>query len=171
MAKKKIIHINITADTSRLLNDFPQLSKDQNNPTYINPTYLYMIVSDNSAINGQGTGDLSIVARVGDILRFYATSEYNNFNQPVILYNLSKTRGDNVLKTPTFTLRQFPRHKSIDPTDYNPLTSSIDTHDFWFAENQVIQTGAETFLLNFALYDSDCNLCGYFSWDPTIIVK
>jgi hypothetical protein len=172
MAKNKIININIIIDTSRLMTSFPGGgSKDQNNPTGIDHTYQYMVVSDGAAISGQGTGDLSFQATQGDVVRFYATSEYNNYDNPVVLYQLFKFGGQDVFINPNFTLEQFPGVDTVVPQSFNPLVTKIAQQDFWFAQNTVNQKGTENYGLRFALYNSDNALFGYFSWDPVITAK
>lgn len=171
MPKSKIINVNIIIDSSRLINDFKSPSKDQNNPTGIGHNYQFMVVSDGASITGQGTGDLSFVAKQGDIVRFYATSEYNNFDNPVILYNLFKFGGDDVFQNPNFTLENFPGADIVVPTKFNPLYTKKATQNFWFAQNTVNAKGVENYGLRFALYDSDLNIYGYFSWDPQITAK
>lgn len=171
MPKNKIINVNIVIDTTRLMTNYPNPSKDQNNPTGIDHTYQYMVVSDNASISGQGTGDLSIQATQGDIVRFYATSEYNNYDQPVILYKLFKFGGTDVFMNPNFELQNFPGSDTIVPTGFNPLVTQKSTANFWFAQNTVNQKGTENYGLCFGLYDSNMNLFGFFSWDPAITAK
>lgn len=167
----KVINVNIVIDTSRLMNDIKNPSKDQNNPTGISHTYQYMVVSDGASISGQGTGDLSFQARQGDVVRFYATSEYDNFDQPVIVYSLFKFGGDDVFLKPNFEFQAFPGHDTMVPSGFNPLSVKRVQQDFWFAQNTVNKKGTEHYGLRFALYDTDLNLYGYFQWDPTIIAK
>jgi hypothetical protein len=171
MPKNKIINVNIIIDSSRLMNDFKSPSKDQNNPTGIGHNYQFMVVSDGASLSGQGTGDLSFVAKQGDVVRFYATSEYNNFDNPVILYKLFKFGGADVFQNPNFELQNFPGSDIIVPTKFNPLVAGKSTQNFWFAQNTVNAKGTENYGLQFALYDSDLNIYGYFSWDPAITSK
>ncbi|MEA5258731.1 inclusion body family protein [Arcicella aquatica] len=176
MAKNKIINVNIIIDTTRLMRDFKSPSKDQNNPTGIGHNYQYMVVSEGTNINGQGTGDLSFTAVQGDVVRFYAVSEYNNYDNPVILYNLFKFGGVDVFNNPNFELQQFSNVSTVAPKTFNPLTlQSGVTQNFWFAQNTVNQKGTENYGLRFALYNYDDSnnliLYGYFAWDPTIIAK
>lgn len=171
MSKNKIINVNIIIDSSRLMKDFPNPSKDQNNPTGIGHNYQFMVVSDTASISGQGTGDLSIAATQGDVVRFYATSEYNNYDNPVILYKLFKFGGDNVFQNPNFELQNFPGVGIVVPTQFNPLTTGQSTQNFWFAQNTVNAKGTENYGLQFGLYNSDLSLYGYFSWDPAITAK
>lgn len=173
MAKNKIINVNIIINTARLMKDFPTPSKDQNKPTGIAHDYQYMVVSDNAQISGQGTGDLSFTAVQGDVVRFYAVSEYNNYDFPVILYKLFKISGDNVFNKTDFELQSFSKVDTVAPASFNPLVlkSPNPTQDFWFAQNTVNNKGTEYYGLQFAVYNSDLSLYGYFSWDPKIVAK
>ncbi len=173
MSKNKIINVNIIIDTTRLMKTFTSPSTDQNNPTGIDHTYQYMVVADGTNINGQGTGDLSFTAIQGDVVRFYAVSEYNNYDSPVILYNLFKYGGDDVFTNPNFELQQFPDVVTVGPASFNPLVlqNPNPTQNFWFAQNTVNKKGTENYGLRFAVYNSDLSIFGYFSWDPAITAK
>lgn len=169
MSKNKIININIIIDTTKLMNDQTNPSKDANNPTLIGHQYQFMVVSDGASdISGQGSGDLRFSATQGDVVRFTAVSEFNNYDQPVILYDLFKFGGSDVFLNPHFTLQQFGDVDTIAPKSFNPLTTKTVQQDFWFAQNTVNSKGTENFGLKFALYNSDLSLYGYFSWDPAI---
>lgn len=170
MSKNKIINISIIIDTTKLMDDLTSPpSKDQNNPTPIGHQYQYMVVSDGANnISGQGTGDLSFYATQGDIVRFTAVSEFNNFDQPVILYDLFKFGGSDVFVNSHFTLQQFNAVGTVIPVTFNPLIIKTVEQNFWFAQNTVNNKGTENFGLRFALYNSDLSIFGYFSWDPTI---
>lgn len=175
MPKNKIVNVNIIINATRLINDFTgkTVSKDSTRPTPIDHTYQYMVVSEGSSISGQGTGDLSFGAKQGDVVRFYATSEFNNFDVPVILYDLFKISGDDVFSNPDFTLEPFPGTETVAPKSFNPLVlkNPNPNQDFWFAQNTVNSKGTEAYGLKFAVYNSDLTLFGYFQWDPTIIGK
>jgi nematocidal protein AidA len=171
MSKNKIVNINITVDTSGLIRDVPNPSKNQDSPTAIKHSYQYMVVSDNTGMSGQGTGDLSLVVNQGDVVRFYMTSEYNNFDNPVVIYKLFKISGDDVFKSSSFTLELLPNANTVTPASFNPLNVEKTTQNFWFAQNTVNNKGKENYGLLFALFDSDMKLIGYYSWDPTITAE
>lgn len=169
MPNNKVINVNIIIDTSKLMSDCTNPSKDPNNPTGIGHQYQFMVVSDGaSAVQGQGTGDLSFDATQGDVVRFTAISEFNNFNNPVVLYNLFKYGGSDVFAQPHFTLQPFSDVSTVAPSNFNPLRVNTVTQNFWFAQNTVNNKGTENFGLYFAVYNPDLSLFGYFSWDPAI---
>lgn len=171
MPKNSFINVNITIDTSRLKQNFKNPSTNENSPIAIDHSYQYMVVSQATNITGQGTGDLSFQAQQGDVVRFYATSEYNNYDSPVILCGLFKYGGDDVFKDPNFRLETFPGVETIVPIGFNPLKTQKGSQDFWFAENTVNKKGTEKYGLKFAVYNSDNTLYGFFQWDPTIVCK
>ena len=170
----KVININIIIDTTQIMSDFngKEVSKDALNPTPIGHQYQFMVISDGgSNVQGEGTGDLSFSATQGDVVRFYATSEFNNFDQPVILYDMFKYGGDNVFNNPSFNLQSFGAHSTLAPITFNPLLIKTIDQDFWFAQNTVNNKGTENYGLKFAVYNTDLSIFGYFQWDPTITVQ
>jgi hypothetical protein len=169
MPKNKVINVNIIIDSSSLINDYSNPSKDQDNPTEIGHNYQFMVSSDNKGLSGQGTGNLNFGAKQGDVVRFYATSEYNNFDNPIILYKLFNFGGSNVFQDPNFELENFPDADIIVPATFNPLTTEQSTQNFWFAQNTVNAKGKQNYGLQFALYNSDLTLYGFFSWKPSIV--
>ncbi|MCP2029301.1 hypothetical protein L1276_004485 [Flavobacterium sp. HSC-32F16] len=169
MSKNKVINVNIIIDTCRVMDDYKNPSKDQNNPTGIGNSYQFMVASDNTGLSGQGTGNLRIKAKQGDVVRFYATSEYNNFDNPVIVYQLFNLKDNDLFQNPNFQLEDFPDADIIVPEVFNPLNAVQSTQNFWFAQNTVNAKGEQNYGLQFALYDSSLSLFGYFSWKPTVM--
>lgn len=169
MQKNKIVNVNIIIESNRLINDYKDPSKDQNQPTDIGNGYQFMVSSDGSSLSGQGTGNLNIGAKQGDVVRFYATSEYNNYDNPVILYNLFNFGESTVFQKPNFELENFPDADIIIPAMFNPLTTAESTQNFWFAQNTINAKGKQNYGLQFALYNSDLTLYGCFSWKPSIV--
>ncbi|WP_299675567.1 AidA/PixA family protein [uncultured Tenacibaculum sp.] len=150
----KVININIIIDTTQIMSDFNgnEVSKDALNPTPIGHQYQFMVISDGgSNVQVEGTGDLSFSATQGDVVRFYATSEFNNFDQPVILYDMFKYGGDDVFNNPNFNLQSFGLHTTLAPKTFNPLTIKMIDQDFWFAQNTVNNKGTENYGLKFCL--------------------
>lgn len=169
MSKNKIINVNIIIDTSRIMSDYEDPSTDQENPTLIGSNYQFMVASGHAGLSGQGTGNLNIGAKQGDVVRFYATSEYNNFDNPVVLYELDNFGKDRIFKNPDFTLENFPDADVVVPDEFNPLEVESSTQNFWFAQNTVQKKGKQDYGLRFALYDSDLKLFGFFGWKPVVV--
>lgn len=169
-----ITNVQITIDTDRLIKDYPNPSQDPGSPTGIAHNYQYMVVSGNEAINGQGTADLEFTAYPGDEVRFTMTSEYNNMDNPVLMYGITKF-GEGTDVFGTFTSESatdstpVPNGNAVVPPVYAEET-------FYYYQANVKQSGQEHFMISFAMYErvrggGDPQLIGYFIWDPTITVK
>lgn len=166
----KTINIQVTIDAVAVVNAYPNPSKDQNNPTGIGHQYSYMVATSNT-ISGSGTGDLNFSANVGDVVRFFGTSASDNFEDSVLIYNITRYQGDDVFSE--FHSETFTK-KGVSPTGAEVLPATIANQKFWFFEADVISSGTEGYRVVFALYTRDNNgyptLYGYFQWDPTITV-
>ncbi|MBQ4835446.1 hypothetical protein J8M00_03730 [Pseudoalteromonas luteoviolacea] len=55
-----------------------------------------MFVSGNSSISGQGSSQLNFLAVVGDKVRFHGTSESDNFEKIVQVYDIKRFDGEQV---------------------------------------------------------------------------
>ncbi|WP_459209756.1 inclusion body family protein [Aquimarina rhabdastrellae] len=168
-----ITNLQTVIDTSKVIRDFKNPSKDKNRPTAINPSgYMYMVVSDNQAISGQGTININFNASVGDVVRMSAVSEFNNFENPVVLYNVAKLSGDDVFSS--FISRSFETKTPI-PNKPNPLPPLFENRTFSFYQADVEKVGSQNFTIWFALYErrrgGNPELYGYFKWDPKITVS
>jgi hypothetical protein len=172
----QITNIQIIIDTDKIQNDYPNGgSKDSTKPTGIGHQYQYMVSSNLTGSAGSGTADLTINALVGDVVRFNAVSEYDNFNSAVIMYNVQKFGGSNVFGD--FTSKVFTAPGVQPSVGASPLPIQVvNTMTYWFYQADVITSGTEQYNISFALYTLDraagtMKLFGYFVWDPTIIVK
>jgi hypothetical protein len=101
---QEIINIQLVIDTDAITNDYPNPSKDKNQPTGLPHKYMYMVATRGDVITGSGGADLVIKADVGDIIRWYVVSEYGNFDSAVVIYNLPKWSGETVFNDPTFSV-------------------------------------------------------------------
>lgn len=165
----KIINVLITIDTESVRTSSP--SKEQNNPTGIGHNLGFMVATGTKVNSGQGTGDLSFTALVGDTVRVFATSGSDNFDSAVLLYGLPKFGGTQVLSQ--FSYKSFTK-STVVPNPTSTLPAQIVDEVFWFFEADVIIKGTENYMVQFALYTRDDNgqpvLFGYYAWDPTITV-
>lgn len=173
MEANYITHVNITINTDAVIRDYPNPSKDSGKPTGIGHSYEYMVASNNTAISGQGGADLNFAAAVGDTVRFYGTSESNNFDNSVLIYGIVKFGGENVFSD--FVSQSFVK-KDTYPSGKSVLPATFRDNEFYFFEADVINRGTENYKVQFALYVRDRSkedpvLYGYFQWDPTITVK
>lgn len=176
MATSEIINVTTIIATDRIIASNPKISKNPNSPTPLGHEFMYMVASGSAMdITGSGTGNLAFTAQQGDVVRFYATSEYDNYQQSVIMYGMFKYSG-NIIFNNNFTLETFSNVTTPVPTSFNPLTISMKGQDFWFAQNTVNNKGTEGVGFQFAIYQtlrgsSTPQLYGYFQWDPTITAK
>ncbi len=170
----KTINILITIDTDSVLANFPkQPNPNQNNPVGIAHSMGFMVATGCPINSGQGTGDLSIAALVGDTVRAFATSGSDNFEAAVLLYGMPQFSGTNVFGP--FNYQNFNKSTVIPNGVTQPLPAQIVTETFWFYQASVVNTGTEGYEVQFALYTRDPNngqpvLYGYFYWDPQITV-
>ncbi|BDS13388.1 inclusion body family protein [Aureispira anguillae] len=167
----KTINIQVTIDAVGVVNSYPNPSKDQHNPTGIGHNFGYMVATSNT-ISGSGTGDLNFSANVGDTVRFFGVSASDNFEDSILIYNITKYQGTNVFSE--FHSQTFTK-KGVSPSGPEVLPAKIANQAFWFFEADVINAGTEGYRVVFALYTRDTNgyptLYGYFQWDPTITVN
>jgi len=177
-ASSEIININMIIDIDSLLRDFPDGgSADINAPTPINHNYSYMVASG-AALNptGIGTGDLAFGAAVGDVVRFTAVSEYNQFRQSVVLYDMFYIDGDHVFQQESFELRNGNEVLTPFPISFEEYNVSFIPTDFYWAQNTISSPGIENYGLRFALYvlergQERPTFKGFFQWDPRVTVQ
>jgi len=169
----KTINILITIDTDAVQANYPNPSKDQNNPTGIGHNMGYMVATGTKINSGQGTGDLSITALVGDTVRAFATSGSDNFEDAVLLYGMPMFSGTQVMSA--FNYQNFTKSAVIPNSTTTVLPAKIVDEVFWFYQASVITKGTENYKVQFALYTRDPGtgqpvLKGYYAWDPQITV-
>jgi hypothetical protein len=168
----KIINILITIDTDRVKTIAP--SQDPNKPAGIAHNLGYMVCTGTTVNSGQGTGDLDFNATVGDVVRAFATSGSDNFEDAVLLYGMPKFSGDQVFSA--FNYQNFTKSTVNPNSTTSVLPARIVDEVFWFYKADVIARGVEGYMVQFALYTRDPDtaqpvLKGYYAWDPTIRVK
>ena len=172
----KTINILITIDTDGIKKAFPNGgSKDSNNPTGLDHQKGFMIASGTTINSGQGTGDLSIKALVGDtVLRAFATSGSDNFEDAVLLYGMPKFRDDYVFGP--FHYQDFTKTTVLPKSNTEVLPARTNVEEnFWFYEADVKKKGKEGYAVKIGLYTRSPDtgehvLYGYFWWDPEITV-
>ena len=124
----KTINILIAIDTDKLKSQYPNGSKDPNNPTGIGHDLGYMVATGTKINSGQGTGDLSISALVGDTLRAFARSGSDNSEDAVLLYGLPRFSGDQV--TSDFQYQNFEKTTMTPNSQTQPLPAKIADEGF-----------------------------------------
>lgn len=165
------INILITIDTDAVQKI--QGSNDPNNPTGIAHNMGYMVATGTTVNSGQGTGDLSIAALVGDTVRAFATSGSDNFEDAVLLYGMPRFSGTQVFGP--FYYQNFVKSTVVPQSTSTPLPARIVDETFWFYQASVAAAGTEGYMVQFALYvrskpTGQPLLSGYYAWDPMITV-
>ncbi|PWK78338.1 inclusion body protein [Mucilaginibacter oryzae] len=172
-SSQEIINIQIVIDTDAITNDYPNPSQDPNNPTGLPHTYMYMVATRGNTIGGSGGADLNVKADVGDVIRWYAVSEYGNFDSSVVIYKLAWYAQDVVFDGETFNVYN---RTGILPAKGTAIPVGYSVQNFWFNQATVVAKGTEQYNVQFALYVRQRGvdqpvLFGYYYWDPTITVQ
>ncbi len=170
----KIINIQITIDTDGVRKAYPKPSQNSNSPTGIGHDYGFMVATGTTVNSGQGTGDLSIQALVGDNVRTFGVSGSNNFEDAVLIYNMPRYSGSQVLGPQSN--QEFTKSTVVPGSTTAPLPPNIVNQMFWFLEADVVAAGTENYKVQFGLWTRDDQtgqpkLFGYYQWDPQITVK
>lgn len=167
------INILITIDTDTVVKNYPNPSQNSNAPTGIAHNMGYMVATGAKVNSGQGTGDLSFAALVGDTVRAFATSGSDNFEAAVLLYGMPMFSGTQVFGP--FNYQNFTKSTVVPNSTSTVLPAKIVDETFWFYQASVSTKGTEGYMIQFALYQRDTTtgqpvLKGYYAWDPTITV-
>lgn len=166
----KTIDILVTVDAQSIMSQYPNASTDENNPTMINPNFVYMFASTN-ALSGNGTGDLAISAQVGDSVNFSCITISNNSVNSAFIYDIQRVAGSDVFSQFTSSMLNL---STLEPSVPDALPPALTNQKFWKFGANVISLGSERYTANFALYEgisgSNPQLVGYFTWDPKIVV-
>jgi hypothetical protein len=175
-ASSQTVNVLIVIDTEYIKRNYPNGSKDPNNPTGIDHNSQFMICTDpRGPVQGQGTADLSFPANVGDFVSFRGTSIYQNSDDAVIVYGIKYWKGDQVFNTFVTNMVTLTGAAQPDPNQLNGLPALKVTQNFLSLDSKVARKGTENFYVYIALYTLDSsgenqNLFGYYYWDPQIIV-
>ncbi len=173
------IDILCAFDTAKILALNPTPSKNSNSPTPITSDLLYMIVTKDSSVSGNGTGDLRVKAAVGDQLRWREESLSNNFDTSVLFYNFVSNGQNLITLPPTLvggiqangvvisTLEVQPNAAAAPPW----LSAGAVQTPYHYWQTTTEAKGSVTYHWQFAISDSRGNLLGYFQWDPYITIE
>lgn len=168
-----IIDIDIVVDTVNLMAAIQNPSKDPKNPTPIGHTYAYMVAAKDYVKSGQATGDLSISADIGDIVRWRMVSLSGNTSYSANLQNIQFFSGTPVTATIEGKLSQpqTPVPGTTPGTIALPPTyTTTSQYDFYLTAD-VVKAGTGNYNISFAVlqyHSSQLQVLGYFVWDPTI---
>lgn len=136
---------------------------------------IVMIASNEKTISGGNTANLVFAANVGDVVRFTGLSEYNNFDNPVIVYAIKYYDKDRVFGE--FRSKTYEKEIPVGTSGSSALPSKCEENTFNFFTTDIIRTGTEAYNVHFAIYKlntgtGDCGeLYGYFKYDPSVVVE
>jgi nematocidal protein AidA len=177
-ASAQNINILIVIDTEYVKKTHPkQTNPNMQQPAGIDHSGQFMLCTGSRGIiSGQGTGDLNFRANPGDFVQFTGVSIYENSDDAVIVYNITKYGGTDVFNQ--FVPNVITRKNAVapDPATENGLPAIHTQLNFNSFDSKVRNGGTENFNVAFALYTLDDDgetqsLYGYFYWDPTITVS
>jgi nematocidal protein AidA len=160
--------VMITIDSATIVAVYGR-NNDPNNPRNVDQKYIYMVTAQPNAFSGNGGGELDLKVRVNDNIRWRETSITAGSDQQILLYKFVSTDPRNELITPPFPVVTYPTVPFPDPNNpARPVPTKI-TDFFW--QCTVRNTGRVTYHFQFMVTDRDCNVLGYYQWDPFITIS
>lgn len=179
------IDILVVIDTDAIINSSLDPGQNPDEPTPIDHNNQFMFCNDprkfpdNTGPKGQGTGDLNFPAAPNDIVCFRGTSVYNNSDDAVLIYDIVKYGGDDVMNNqfvPVSVTRTGAAVPQTGPGTGNGLPAQLQKLTFYGMQTTVSAAGKENFKIRFAIYRLDDSgekqqLYGYYEWDPSITVS
>jgi hypothetical protein len=172
------MYLQLTINTDRLVdacnNGTIYRSENPDKPAIINQSYVFIAKPDYLRTNKIKSKYLKITAQIGDHILLYATSEYSNIDNPVLIYSIVHDKGHKVLDDFLSKKLILP---GIEPDDETIIPPVIKKDmDYWHFRIRVASKGIETFNIRFALYQRDRKqetpiLYGYFGLSSRIIVE
>jgi|GEM_PF-2522700 len=167
------ISIMVTLDTDAIQKDYPNPGRDSGTPTVIGNDRSYVIATGTTVTSGQGTADLRTTSAVGDKVRIFTTSGSDNFEDSVLVYDISK--DDDAVLGPFEYKRAL--ESAVAPASHtSPLPAQTQEKDFWYYQARGIGVGDACLSLKFALYTRSKKtgepvLVGYFACSLTITLS
>lgn len=143
-------------------------SQDPDHPTHLGPEHLCMVACGKEfTASHHIRGILHLAAPPIDAFRFHMTSEYHNFQNPVIQYKL-EVIGHAHIKPHIYPDAPVPQPKS-----FSPLTIETGEQYISFFEADLHDQQHVQIRQSFAVYLNQRGmdapqLWGYFVWEPTI---
>jgi hypothetical protein len=141
-------------------------------PTSIDPSQGYMIVTAAGGVANQGTGNIAFEASAGDVVRFFATSGSNNFEQALLIQGIHHAGGTRILKGFKSMMQE---RISIAPASVTSvLPTQLVPRQFPFYQCEIARAGTESYHLMLAYYGRDeegqPRFAGLYQWDPRITI-
>ncbi len=168
-----IIDIKMVLDTALFWQRHPNLSRNLNTPTEIDPEEAFVVAAPKQNVYRHASDKLELVAGKEDVLRWHVgLTARDKFH--VILYKIIADPTVVQLTTiPAIAVisGSFPVPNTKNPTLY---TESQRTEAYF--ECEVNGYGKQFYKFLFCILernevDGSFNTVGYFSWRPTLIIR
>ncbi len=170
-----VIDIVVVLDTKAVLSSYGT-GGTSTAPKWIGHNYAYMIAQSAFVRSGQATGDLSVNAEVGDVIRWRLLSLTGDADQAAEIYDISRYSGVQVTATPQALLAHplVPEPILVDGKNTTPPTYNAVKQDDYYLQATIVESGTENYSVYFYITErqgSTLVLKGYYAWDPQIVVS
>lgn len=176
------VNIIIVADTGKLFshyqNDMP--SRDHQNPTRLGSNeadyFAFMVTTKDRVIAGQATANLTLRAKAGEPIRFIGMSESANMDDAIVVYNITRFRGDDITSKAVFNVMRKGSVQPIEDSDTFPVVDLNVDHDFWPTESSIKRRGTAVYKVRFGMYHrrnqgDEQKLFGFYEFLATLNVS
>ncbi|WP_434526705.1 AidA/PixA family protein [Photorhabdus asymbiotica] len=168
------IDILVAVDVKSIANDIgkinSKLSQDCKKPTPIDDKYFYYITTQDQQYTPKdnATGKTIITGKVGDSIRWRATSLSAQNNHQVFLYHMKALSNATYTSSPIINKLSsdiYFSKETINPkTVYTPFTAMYIS----YLETTLLSPGDVQYISYISIYDNNNSLIGYCSHDPLI---
>lgn len=169
----RAIYVRVVVDVGSVLRDQPDAVKDADTQTAVASDRAQIAVTATAGIADQETGHLTLQARAGDTLRFFAKSGSNNLEHAALIEDLHPA-GDDSLLQHTGAVALSRTAISPDAQAAVQLAEPAE-HSFTFWQAAVTRDGAQAYALILALYDRDEHgqprFGGLYRWDLNLTIQ
>lgn len=168
----EFINILVVINTEPLLQAYTNGSTDLDHPKAITHEYAFMVAPPENVLSGQGTADLHITPSIGDMVRFYSTSETNNFETQVFVYRLVSDSEDIMGKPVVTPITNAPCIKILHGDIKNAVQHECTN---FYTSSNIKGKGTLNYRIYFALFVANTDthkmdLNGYYEWYIKITV-
>lgn len=134
---------------------------------------IYMVARRNNTQVGEGSDELSINLKEGDLVHWRSTSLSEGLYHAVLLYQYTQTSPAVTPQNPDYVQGVTPvvlNHTPMPIINQNdpsaqPIAQSVKNF-YW--EGRAVRQGSITYTWAFMIVDSDNQVVGYCDWDPYI---
>ncbi|MBS7562163.1 AidA/PixA family protein [Pseudomonas protegens] len=191
-----IIDIMVTIDVDTILNSqgkqfdsgqtFNLQKSDPTQPSHLynfttggvrlSSQAIYMVARRNNAPVGEGTDELSVNLKEGDLIHWRSTSLSEGLYHTVLLYQYTQTSPVVTQQNPNYVQDITPVVLNHTPmpiiNQSNPSAQPIaqSVKNFYW-EGRAVRQGSITYTWAFMIVDSDNQVVGYCDWDPYININ